>query len=77
MPNNPISPQEVAEQLQTLHDNGVINLDAPARQLLPIIRMFALKFKADQQSNSTDAQARAAQARYIVVGSDGWKCPKF
>ena len=81
MPNTVIAPQDVLQQLQRLHDDGVINLDAPARQLMPIVRAQALKLRAaikeqrDAPSTTNAAIGGVSQLKfggYIFVGSDSW-----
>jgi hypothetical protein len=56
-----INPEEVPQQLQKLHDEGVIDLNAPLRNLIPTLEK---NFRTNRQ--------RAQSVGYWFVGSKGW-----
>ncbi|QLH23609.1 hypothetical protein [Streptomyces sp. Rer75] len=54
---------EIYEHVQHLHDEGVINLDAPARDVIDVLDQ-----KYPRRTSDTAAQAGG----YWLVGDQGW-----
>lgn len=56
--------QQMRERLQQLHDEGVIDLDAPLREIAPVAARNAKKRNGGKSTNG--------DAAYWLVGSKSW-----
>lgn len=56
--------REVRQHLQQLHDRGLINLDAPAREVIDAIDR--------NYPSPSEENVSAATAGYWLVGDQGW-----
>jgi hypothetical protein len=62
---------EIHKHVQELHDQGVINLDAPAREVIDVIQK---RFPQGPEKAAEGAQgeALARAGGYWLVGDQGW-----
>lgn len=62
--------REIHEHVQQLHDQGVIDLDAPARAVIDVI--FKRLPNRPEASRESTGQASARAGGYWLVGDQGW-----
>jgi hypothetical protein len=64
---------EIRRHVEELHDQGVIDLDAPAREVIDVIAQQFPQRPADSKEAGGQTATAAAQAGgYWLVGDQGW-----
>jgi hypothetical protein len=64
---------EIRHHVQELHDQGVIDLDAPAREVIDVIvRQFPQERAGSKAAGGQAATAAARAGGYWLVGDQGW-----
>jgi hypothetical protein len=64
---------EIRRHVEELHDQGVIDLDAPARDVIDVIaQKFPQRRAESRESGGQSATASAQAGGYWLVGDQGW-----
>lgn len=64
--------REIMRHAQHLHDDGIIDLDAPARDVVQVIEKHFPGLEKKSEPAGSQTAALAAAAPYWLVGDRGW-----